>query len=86
MYWEPAESGSLQAVGCGGRLPARLRQHADEVIAGTDRGVTGWQPVCLPPATRGLPRLRYHAAARSSPLRFMIRNCDVSSVTGGDEI
>ena len=34
MYWEPAESGSQQAVGRSGGLLARFCQHADEVIPG----------------------------------------------------
>lgn len=34
MYWESAESGSQQAVGCSGRFPACFCQHADEVISG----------------------------------------------------
>lgn len=36
VHWEPAESGSQQAVGCCGGIPARFRQHADEVIPGID--------------------------------------------------
>ncbi len=34
MYWEPAESGSQQAVGRSGWLLACFCQHANEVITG----------------------------------------------------
>lgn len=34
MYWEPAEPGPQQAMGCSGGFPTCVRQHADETITG----------------------------------------------------
>lgn len=42
LYWEPAESGSQQAVGRRGWIPARLCQHADETITGNPT-----HPLCV---------------------------------------
>ena len=34
VYWEPAESGTQQAMGCSGGIPACVCQYADEAVTG----------------------------------------------------
>lgn len=35
LHWKSAEFGTQQVVGCGGRVPACFRQHANEIVTGT---------------------------------------------------